>query len=122
MQFRKLSESRYFPPVSPNGVVLGRQFQSGAVEELFEITDAGIICMGISYPWSSINGMYVDDDVWKLQSDRYASGGLEYSIHGVLLIPHGETKAVRDIQGYGIPYAVINRVAFEYPGPTGGRT
>jgi len=46
----------FWPPTLPNGRFFAQALRASAVQEIFEVTDAGLIGGGVNFRWGDIVG------------------------------------------------------------------
>ncbi len=66
MEFRRLGNGLYFPPIAPNGRVYAVPLGQETQVEIFCLTPLGIMGAGILSHWSEIVGFYYDDESWEI--------------------------------------------------------
>lgn len=115
MQFRHLGDGRTFPPIAPNGRVFAAPIGLTNEVEVFCLTPRGIVGGGIQSKWSEIVGFYYDDDFWEIILSNYIGRGMRFRQGSpCTMIAEGAHQTVTtSIQGYSIPFCVMNRIAFE---------
>lgn len=113
MEFREIGSGRMFPPVIPNGLARGyTENRDGNLYELFRVTDTGLVAGGISFIWSDIRGVAIEDDVVQILSKKYPSGGVRFLLHG-LELEESNGEITKVLQGYTASYCLLNRITFE---------
>ena len=116
MEFRKIAEGRYFPPVLPNGEFWGVPIGGKLDQLLFDVTDAGLKAAGVMYLWSEILGAsFSPGDGILLLSENCPNGSLGF-YRGCSTLRCADGGLVRRIDGYEVDYCLINRVHFEAKG------
>lgn len=114
MEFRHLGKGRYFPPVAPNGRIYATPIGQENQVEIFSLTSQGIVGAGITSSWSGILGFYYDDVYWEITLHNYPGRGLRFRRDvPCIIVAEGCEVLVTSIQGFAIPFCVMNRVAFE---------
>lgn len=114
MEFRRLGNGLYFPPIAPNGRVYAAPLGQETQVEIFCLTPVGIMGAGILSHWSEIVGFYYDDESWEIIPRNYSGRGMRFR-RGLscIMVIAGNEALTTHIQGYPIPICVMNRIAFE---------
>lgn len=68
---------------------------------LFELTEEGLRCEGISFSWEEIQGISIVGDVARIVSYRYISGGLRFYMSTCLFVDELGGIFV-DLNGYPV--------------------
>lgn len=116
MQFRNLGDSKYFPPVVPDGSLFGYApgvDASGSPVHLMEISGRGLQLNGLFIEWNSIDGVSLDGAVMTLHTQSFLSGGFRYGTGGMLYRRDKYSEYEHSIQGYEVCHALMNRITFE---------
>lgn len=113
MEFKKIAEGKFFPPILPNGDFIGVAQGSKLRQVLFSVRDEGLFGEGLYFLWNEISGVSISDTKgFQIRSSKYASGGIGfYSGTSALLDING--AIVTRIDGYTVDYCLMNRISYE---------
>lgn len=113
MEFRKIGEGRFFPPVLPNGDFIGVAHGSKLRQVLFSVRDEGIYGEGVFLLWHEISGVSITDALgFQIRSEKYASGGIGF-FAGASALLDLTGEIVTRIDGYAVDYCLMNRISYE---------
>lgn len=113
MEFRKLSNGGYFPPILPNGDFMAVPSGGTRKQLLFTLQEEGLFAAGVFFLWEDLSGVMLEGSTCRIVSEKYLSGGVSFQLgHSEHRLDDGEI--ITSMQGYEVDYCLMNRITFEH--------
>ncbi len=112
MEFRKLDDGSYFPPVLPNGDFMAIPYGGTRKQLLFRLQDEGIFAAGVFFLWEDLSGIMLEGSLCRIVSDKYLSGGVSFQL-GLCEHRLVDGEIITAMRGYEVDYCLMNRITFE---------